>query len=253
MDSHSSELVENDMRCLQLRDTLNASIAEVKLGDVCGGKLLWSHRVSPSNDTWITIDKRIKDSLTSYDMLDKFCEHDGLHDMASTGKNSRGVSGNNMVLTAEGWRLLFHELYQEPSDLAKSPKGEKLHTFGLRLAMTAPKSIFEGGDWVTEEGETIGLQSGLMTEAWTGAYIYFGAHWKQEDLFLDYLAPPGKMQAKASLKTHSPFYASKALKKTQDADTIVLSDDDDMDYSTPAKDTATPATPVKKCALTITK
>jgi hypothetical protein len=249
MDSHNSELVENDLRGLHLRDTPNASIAEVQLGDVCGGKLLWSYRVSPTKNTWRTIDKRIKDSLTSYDMLDKFSEHDGVHDMASVGKNSRGVTGNNIVLTAEGWRLLFHELYQETSDLAKSPKGEKLRTFGLRLAMTAPKSIFEGGDWITDEDETIGLQSGLMTDAWTGAYMYFGAHWKQEDLFRDYLAPPGKMQAKSSLKTHSPFSASTALKKTQDADTIVLSDDDDMDYSTPAKDTATPATPVKKCAF----
>jgi hypothetical protein len=80
------------------------------------------------------------------------------------------------VLTSEGWRLLFKELYQESSDLAKSPKGGKLRIFGLQLAMMSPKIIFEGADWVKQEGETLGLQSGLLTDAWTGAYIYFGAH-----------------------------------------------------------------------------
>jgi hypothetical protein len=126
--------------------------------------------------------------------------------------------------------------------------------------MTSPKIIFEGVDWVKQEGETLGLQSGLLTDAWTGAYIYFGAHWKQEDSFQDYLAPPGKTKAKPTLKPHSFFDAGQAMKHTQEKaahnlyeDPIELSDDDAMEEPTAktadeespptAKGPATPATP----------
>jgi hypothetical protein len=37
-DPNSSEIVENYMSGLNLLDELNASTAEVKLGDVCGGR-----------------------------------------------------------------------------------------------------------------------------------------------------------------------------------------------------------------------
>jgi hypothetical protein len=37
--------------------------------------------------------------------------------------------------------------------------------------MTGPKSIFEDADYVKKDGKTIGLQSGLLTDAWTGAYL----------------------------------------------------------------------------------
>jgi hypothetical protein len=171
------------MSGLNLRNKPSTPTAEVKDGDVCGGRLLWSNLVAPSNSTWLNIDKQIRDSLAPYNMFDKFKEGDGLHDLPSLGKDSRRVTSKRQVLTSEGWRLLFKELYQESSDLAKSPKGGKLRIFGLRLAMTSPKIIFEGADWVKQEGETIGLQSGLLTDAWTGAYIYFGAHWKQENSF----------------------------------------------------------------------
>ena len=265
-DSSGPKIVEKHMSGLNLRDKPNAPTAEAKHGDVCGGRLLWSNLVAPSNSKWLNIDKQIRDSLAPYNMFDKFKEGDGLHDLASLGKNSRRVTGKGQVLTAEGWRLLFQELYQESSDLAKSPKGGKLRIFGLRLAMTSPKIIFEGADWVKQEGKTLGLQSGLLTEAWTGAYIYFGAYWKQEDSFQDYLAPPGKTKAKPSLKPHSFFDAGQAMKDTQEKaahnvseDPIELSDDDDMEEPTAkpadkespptAKGPATPATPGKKFAL----
>ncbi len=265
-DSSGPKIVEKHMSGLNLRDKPNAPTAEAKHGDVCGGRLLWSNLVAPSNSKWLNIDKQIRDSLAPYNMFDKFKEGDGLHDLASLGKNARRVTGKGQVLTAEGWRLLFQELYQESSDLAKSPKGGKLRIFGLRLAMTSPKIIFEGADWVKQEGETLGLQSGLLPEAWTGAYIYFGAYWKQEDSFQDYLAPPGKTKVKPSLKPHSFFDAGQAMKDTQEKaahnvseDPIELSDDDDMEEPTAkpadkespptAKGLATPATPGKKFAF----
>jgi hypothetical protein len=127
------------MSGLNLRDRPNTSTAEVKHGDVCGGRLFGSSLVAPINSTWLNIDKQIRDGLAPENMFDKFKEGDGLHDLASLGKNSRRVTGKGQVLTSEGWRLLFKELYQESSHLAKSPKGGKLRIFGLRLAMTSPK------------------------------------------------------------------------------------------------------------------
>ena len=67
-----------------------------------------------------------KDRLASYDLLDKFKEGDGLHDLASTRENSCIVTGKGRASTAKGWRLLFQEVYQEATDLAISPKGSKL-------------------------------------------------------------------------------------------------------------------------------
>jgi hypothetical protein len=52
-------------------------------------------------------------------MPGKFKEGDGLHDLASTGKNCR-VTRKGRVLTAEGWRLHFQELYQEASNLLRA-------------------------------------------------------------------------------------------------------------------------------------
>jgi hypothetical protein len=53
--------------------------------------------------------------------------------------------GNGMALTAEGWHLLFQKNYDKkpPPELFKSPKGDKLHIFGVRLAMKAPKIVFK--------------------------------------------------------------------------------------------------------------
>ncbi len=64
--------------------------------------------------------------------------------------------------------------------------------------------------------QTIGLQSSLVTEAWTGAYLYFGAPWKQEDNFYHYLFPPGKIRAKTPTDAHGFFNARKARSQTQE-------------------------------------
>jgi hypothetical protein len=222
------------MNALHFLDKFNVSTAEAKPGDVSGGRPLWSNLVAPPRPTWHQLDRLLKTNETAYSMLDKFKEGDGLHDLALSGKNLRGVTGKGYVLTAEGWRILFKELYEGNTDLAKSPKGASLRIFGLRLALTEPKGLFEGAEWVVQEEETIGLQSSLLTEAWTGAYAYFGAPWKQVDSFTEYLAPPGKPKARPSLKNHSIFDAGKALKDAQAPnditaeDPITLSDDEEM-------------------------
>jgi hypothetical protein len=112
-DSNGPKIVEKHMNGLNLGDKTNASTAEVKDGDVCGGRLLWSNLVAPSNSKGLNIDKQIRDSLAPYNMFDKFKEGDGLHDLASLGKNSRRVTGKGQVLTSEGWRLLFQEFIKK--------------------------------------------------------------------------------------------------------------------------------------------
>ena len=230
--SNVPEIVENQTNDLHFLDQFIAPIAEAVPGVVSGGRPLWAHLVSPPKPTWHKIDQLLKTTETAYNMLDKFQEGDSLHDRASTGKNLRGVTGNGKVLTAEGWRILFKELYETTTDLATSPKGATLRVFGLRLALTAPKVIFEGAEWVVKAGETIGLQSGLVTDAWTGAYLYFGAPWKQVESFKEYLEPPGKPSARPSLKDHSLFDPGKALKVSQaphnrNPDEYILSSDDE--------------------------
>ena len=131
----------------------------------------------------------------------------------------------------------MQEIYEGNPDMDKSPKGASLRIFGLRLALTEPKGLFEGAEWVVQEEETIGLQSSLLTEAWTGASAYFGAPWKQVDSFTEYLAPPGKPKARPSLKNHSIFDAGKALKDTlapnniTAEDPITFTDDEEMSAS----------------------
>jgi hypothetical protein len=44
-DSNGPKIVEKHMSGLNLRDKPNTSTAEVKHGDVCGGRLLWSNLV----------------------------------------------------------------------------------------------------------------------------------------------------------------------------------------------------------------
>ena len=130
---------------------------------------MWSNRISPKKNGWNTIDEVIKQDMTAYTMLDKFNEDDGLHDLAQPGKHFRiMILGPGKVLSAEGWQCLFQEIYHESMDLAESPKGQKLCTFGLQLAFTAPTIIFEDAEWIVKNGGTTGLQSVLVTDAWTG-------------------------------------------------------------------------------------
>jgi hypothetical protein len=74
----------------------------------------------------------------------KFVEGEDLHNMAFSGKNACCIIGNSTALNAQGWCLLFQELYQEATNLVLSPKGAKLCIFGIRLALTPTRNIFMG-------------------------------------------------------------------------------------------------------------
>jgi hypothetical protein len=48
-----------------------------------------------------------------------------------------------------------------------------IRNFGIRLGWTDPKALFDKGTWKNN-----GLHDRMDTCAWTGAYLYFGAPWK---------------------------------------------------------------------------
>ncbi len=247
-DPIGQQLVEKSMTGLNLIEKFDPSPAAAKPGDVCGGIPLWSNRISATKLAWTAIDEKIKLDLTVYCSSDKFNEVDGLHDLALSGKNARNISGQK-VLSAEGWRLLFQEVYSEETELARSTKGHKLRIFGIRLAKTAPKTIFADAEWVEKEGQPIGLQSSLVTEAWTGAYLYFGAPWKTKDSFRDYLQVPGKIKGKTSSGSPGFFEARKARpKEVIDifGDDGPPTADDEMDYESSTTTTASKTGPTQK-------
>ena len=90
-------------------------------------------------------------------------------------------------------------------DLSGTEIGDSLCMFGLRLAKTPPKDIFDGADWVqdNDNDKCKGLQSSMITEAWTGAYMYFGAPWKRTATFADYLSDSKKPAMKHGPKSTS--------------------------------------------------
>ncbi len=120
--------------------------AESKQGDVCGGQALWANLVSPAKTTWAAIEANTRKAQKAYKLEDKFQEGPySLHNLAASGKNSRGV-GLKQTLLAEGWKNLFKGLFETIEDLSGTETGDRLCMFGLRLAKTPPKEVFDGAD-----------------------------------------------------------------------------------------------------------
>ncbi len=114
--------------------------------------------------------------------------------------------------------------------------------FGLRLAKTPPREVFDGADWVLSNDENKGLQSNSITEAWTGAYMYFGAPWKQTTTFAEYLSDE-KQQAKKEPTKMGPIKMGPIFdvaKATEDMETILSSkieaEQDQKSFATTPKD-----------------
>jgi hypothetical protein len=197
-------------------------------GDLCGGPVLWANMISTSKGTWTNIDPAIRDTKSAYTPDDKYSEDPlSLHNVAAAGKNACGVDLGK-VLLAEGWKDLFRELYETTTDLSQE-LGNKLSVFGLRLAMTAPNDLFNEGDWVIVDDEKSGLQSHAITEAWTGAYLYFGAPWKNIATFPDYMSDK-KLPAKENNQPET-------FDITQDME--VDPNDDDITFSDSTKASST--------------
>lgn len=212
-----------DIEKLNLLDKFTS--AESKPGDVCGGHALWANLVSPAKSTWTAIDANTRKAQTAYKLDDKFREGPySLHNLAATGKNYKGT-GLKETLLAEGWKILFQDIFENITDLSGTEKGDSLCMFGLRLAMTPPRDIFDGADWIRGNRPT-GLQSNMITEAWTGAYMYFGAPWKRTATFADYLSD-SKKPAQDTTDLTKDFGPHFEVRKNME----IISSDDDSDAS----------------------
>ncbi len=217
--------------------------AESKQGDVCGGQALWANLVSPAKTTWAAIEANTRKAQKAYKLEDKFQEGPySLHNLAASGKNSRGV-GLKQTLLAEGWKNLFKGLFETIDDLSGTETGDRLCMFGLRLAKTPPKDVFDGADWVLANDENKGLQSNMITEAWTGAYLYFGAPWKRTATFAEYLSDakkPAISDAKKPAKKQpvklGPIFD---VDNAADDAEIIMSSDDEIDTEQDQKSSVT--------------
>ena len=138
-----------------------------------GGKHIWKNLIMGSTLMWMNTPKELKEELKSFTVDDLFSEDaSSIHNLAQKGKKLRGLH-SGAHLTAAGWMSLLQEMYAEESDLANSIDGERLRRFGIRLALTDPDTIFVGPVW-----HLGGLLDRMDTCAWVGAYMLFGAPWK---------------------------------------------------------------------------
>mgnify|MGYP000662507752 CR=1 FL=1 len=109
-------------------------------------------------------------------------------------------------------------------------------------SQTPPREVFDGADWVLSNDENKGLQSNSITEAWTGAYMYFGAPWKRTTTFAEYLSDE-KQQAKKQPTKMGPIKMGPIFdvaKATEEMETILSSDEeaeqDQKSFATTPKD-----------------
>ena len=163
-----AEMTENDgpgvhAAAMDLGSKFDAAV-EVKLA---GGKHIWKNLISNAKPTWTAIDDGIKEQYKPFLGSELFGEPGmpTIHNLALKGKNIRGLR-TGAHLTTAGWKLLFTEVFETETDLAKSIKGETMRKFGMRLALTDPRLVFLIEDGVWKDN---GLVDRLDTSAWTGA------------------------------------------------------------------------------------
>jgi hypothetical protein len=113
LKKNETETIENDkiigntdnsntIELLKLNLLDKFSSAKTKSGDVCGGHALWANLVSPAKNTWSANEANTRKAQKAYKLEDKYQEAPYcLHNLAATGKNSRGI-GLKKTLLAEG-------------------------------------------------------------------------------------------------------------------------------------------------------
>ena len=144
-----------------------------------GGRHIWKNLILSPTLAWTNLAGELKNdaTFTSFALDDLFSEAPtSIHNLAQKGKKLRSLQPG-AHLTAKGWKALFQEVYEETTPLALTIEGEKIRRFGVRLAMTDPDTIFVG-DAIWQLG---GLIDRMDTCAWVGAYLHFGALWKNAE------------------------------------------------------------------------
>jgi hypothetical protein len=121
------------------------SKAEVeKKKKYAGGKQIWNNLIGAPKNTFELTGRKMT-NVHAYVPVDIFNESgESVHDLSLRGKSIRK---NMTILSAAEWKNLFKEVCESESDLALSTKGKKFRIFGVRLAKTNPKELFEDFMW----------------------------------------------------------------------------------------------------------
>jgi hypothetical protein len=217
-----TEMKENDNKTMERKTSalnLGSKFDEAAEHKYAGGAKLWKNPICGPMATWHNIDKDIKSESKPFIVDELFGKGYGpctVHNLSTKGKKIRQL-GSGAHLTAEGSKFLFKEVFKESTKLSGSIDGEMIRNFGVRLGLTDPKVLFEEGTWRNN-----GLNDRMDTCAWTGAYLYFGAPWKNAESWV------------------TDFKVQTALAK------VATEEDDDDDDDDEEKHSSSPDTEVAK-------
>jgi hypothetical protein len=101
-------------------------------------------------------------------------EGETVHKLARHQKNIRELDARSS-LTAIGWANLFDDSFRQK--LPDATKTEQLKWFAVCLALSNPLYTFDKTAWFGSA-----LRAREDTNAWTGAYLYFGAPWNMRKI-----------------------------------------------------------------------
>jgi hypothetical protein len=108
-----------------------------------GGKQIWNNLICGAKNTYeLTGRKMYVHAYKTPEIFDDTGEY--VHDLAMKGKN---LKKKGTHLTALEWKNLFKEVCESETALTLSEDGKKLRIFGIRLAKSNPKELFEDFMW----------------------------------------------------------------------------------------------------------
>ncbi len=139
---------------------------------IAGTALLWTQPIVPPTAQWKKV--RIEGEMTGFSHEELWGEGETVHKLARLGKIIRELDARSS-LTAIGWANLFDDSFRQK--IPDATKTEQLKRFAVRLALSNPLYTFDKTAWFGSA-----LRAREDTNAWTGAYLYFGAPWNMRKI-----------------------------------------------------------------------
>lgn len=158
----------------QARNLSSRFDEEIEVETVSGTTQLWSQSILYPTPNWKQVTN--EEGLVGFSSEELFGEGDTIHNLSRLGKIIRSL-GARSSLTADGWSSLFNEAFNQTT-LDEHKHLKKLKQFGIRLALSIPTVTFkERTAWIGSS-----LRAREDTNAWTGAYLFFGAPWNTQKI-----------------------------------------------------------------------
>jgi hypothetical protein len=118
MKENDTKTIERKISALNLGSKFDA-VVETKYA---GGNQIWKNPIRGPMSTWHNIDKEIKSGYKPFTPDELFGKDYGprtVHNLSMKGKKIRQL-GVGAHLTAEGWKFLFKEVFEESTKLSGS-------------------------------------------------------------------------------------------------------------------------------------